>query len=206
MMIRSLAAGVALSALMGATPVVAADLILGAYAHDVTWIGKLVGSGAAGRESGADIEIGVRSRRLETWTWLGRPQAHAFISVNTNGTSDFVAAGLSWPIPIGERFYLRPGLGLAYTDGKAGLPPANAQNISPAETARRLHLYYTRIDFGSKILFQPELGLGYRFSPRLAGELSWVHISNGEIFHQGKNQGLDDAGVRLIYSFGPGGR
>lgn len=206
MMIRSLAAGVALSALMGATPVVAADLILGAYAHDVTWIGKLVGSGAAGRESGADIEIGVRSQRLNAWTWLGRPQAHAFISVNTNGTSDFVAAGLSWPIPIGERFYLRPGLGLAYTDGKAGLPPANAQNISPAETARRLHLYYTRIDFGSKILFQPELGLGYRFSPRLAGELSWVHISNGEIFHQGKNQGLDDAGVRLIYSFGPGGR
>ncbi|HEX2802002.1 MAG TPA: acyloxyacyl hydrolase [Phenylobacterium sp.] len=205
-MIRSLAAGVALSALMGATPVVAADLILGAYAHDVTWIGEMIGSGAAGRESGADIELGVRSRRLETWTWLLKPQAHAFISVNTRGTSNFVAAGLSWPIPIGERLYLRPGLGLAYTDGKAGLPPANAQNISPAETARRLHLYYTRIDFGSKILFQPELGLGYRFSPRLAGELSWVHISNGEIFHQGKNQGLDDAGVRLIYSFGPGGR
>ena len=206
MLIRILVALAALIALSAGTPASAADLILGAYAHDVTWIGKLVGSGAAGRESGADIEIGVRTQRLDSWTWLGKPQAHAFVSVNTDGTSDFVAAGLSWPIALGDRLYFRPGLGLAYTDGKAGLPPANAQNISPAETARRLHLYYTRIDFGSKMLFQPELGFGYRFSPRLAGELSWVHISNGEIFHHGKNQGLDDTGARLIYSFGPGGR
>lgn len=206
MMIRSLVVGGALLALISATPAAAADLILGAYAHDVTWIGNLVGSGAAGREGGADIEVGVRSQRLESWTWLGKPQAHAFISANTDGSSNFVAAGFSWAIPMGERLYFRPGLGLAYTDGKAGLPPANAQNISPAETARRLRLYYTRIDFGSKMLFQPELGFGYRFSPRLAGELSWVHISNGEIFHHGKNQGLDDAGARLIYRFGPGRR
>ena len=178
----------------------------GAYIHDAAFIGGALGTGSADREKGADIELGVRSDRIEWLRLIGAPQAHAFVSVNTDGTSDFVAAGFSWPIALGERFYFRPGLGLAYTDGKAGLPPANAQNIPPAETARRLRLYYTRIDFGSKMLFQPEVGFGYRFSPRLAGELSWVHISNGEIFHHGKNQGLDDAGARLIYSFGPGGR
>jgi lipid A 3-O-deacylase len=189
-----------------AAPAGAAELILGAYAHDVTYIGKVVGSGAAGREGGADIELGIRSDRIEAWRIIGAPQAHAFVSLNTNNTSNFVAAGLSWPIRISERLYFRPGLGLAYTDGKAGLPPVNAPGLAPDEIQRRLHLYLTRIDFGSKMLFQPEVNLGVHLTDRLSAELSWVHISNGEIFHHGKNQGLDDTGVRVIYALGARGQ
>lgn len=204
-MIRKLVLA-ALAAACLATPAGAAELLLGAYAHDVTYIGKVVGSGAAGREGGADIELGVRSDRIESWRWLGAPQAHAFVSLNTDNTSNFVAAGLSWPIRMGDTFYFRPGLGLAYTDGKAGLPPVNAPGLTPAEVQRRLHLYNTRIDFGSQILFEPELNLGVHLTDRLSAELSWVHISNGEIFHHGKNQGLDDTGVRLVYALGARGR
>ena len=82
-----------------------------------------------------------------------------------------------------------------------GLPPVNAPGISPAEIQRRLVLYNTRIDFGSKVLFKPELALGFRLNDRWAAELSYVHLSNGQIFHTGKNQGLDQAGARLVYSF-----
>jgi lipid A 3-O-deacylase len=208
MLLKKLAAA---AAAMGlglalAAPAGAAELILGAYAHDVTYIGKVVGSGAAGREGGADIELGIRSDRIEAWRIIGAPQAHAFVSLNTNNTSNFVAAGLSWPIRISERLYFRPGLGLAYTDGKAGLPPVNAPGLAPDEIQRRLHLYLTRIDFGSKMLFQPEVNLGVHLTDRLSAELSWVHISNGEIFHHGKNQGLDDTGVRVIYALGARGR
>ena len=92
-------------------------------------------------------------------------------------------------------------LGMAYTTGKAGLPPVNAPDLSPAEIARRLHLYHTRKDFGSHWEFEPDLALGYRVSPKLAAELSYEHLSNGEILHHGKNQGLDDLGARLIYAF-----
>ena len=125
------------------------------------------------------------------------------LSVNSNNTSNFVAAGLDWRIELGQPggFYLRPGMGLAYTDGKYGLPPANAPGLSQAEIDRRTKLYYTRIDFGDPVLFEPELALGYEFNDRLSGELSYVHLSNGQIFHQGKNQGLDDAGFRLVYKF-----
>jgi len=203
---RGVAAAAAAAALAWAGGATAAELMLGAYAHDVSYIGKLVGSGAADRESGADIELGIRSGRIEGWRLIGAPQAHAFVSLNTNGTSNFVAAGLSWPIRLGGRFYFRPGLGLAYTDGKAGLPPVNAPGLTPEEIQRRLHLYRTRIDFGSLMLFQPELNLGMRFNDRWSAELSWVHISNGEIFHHGKNQGLDDTGVRVIYALGARGR
>lgn len=197
-----LAAAAATFALAWAGGASAAELLLGAYAHDVSYIGKLVGSGAADRESGADIELGVRSGRIEGLRLIGAPQAHAFVSLNTNSTSNFVAAGLSWPIRLTDRFYVRPGLGLAYTDGKAGLPPVNAPGLTPEEIQRRLHLYLTRIDFGSHVLFEPELNLGMRFNERWSAELSWVHISNGEIFHHGKNQGLDDTGVRVIYALG----
>ncbi|MFN3512027.1 MAG: acyloxyacyl hydrolase [Phenylobacterium sp.] len=199
---RAGSAGVAAAlALAGAAPAQGAEFLLGAFAHDATFLGEGFGVGAAGREEGVDLHLGVRSARIEALDWLGRPQAHAFVSVNSEATSNFVAAGLSWPMALGDRFYLRPGLGLAYTDGEADLPPVNAPGLTPAERERRLRLYRTRIDFGSQVLLQPEISLGYRLGERWAVELSWVHISNGQIFDSGKNQGLDDAGVRLIYSF-----
>ncbi|HSV04569.1 MAG TPA: acyloxyacyl hydrolase [Phenylobacterium sp.] len=202
MLCKLAATAAALAGLGLAGPAFAAELMLGAYAHDVSFLGSAIGSGAADREKGADLELGLRSGRIEALRLIGAPQAHAFVSVNTNHTSDFVAAGLSWPVRLTHRLYLRPGLGLAYTDGKAGLPPVNAPGLTPEEIQRRLHLFQTRIDFGSRLLFEPEIALGAHLSPRWSAELSWVHISNGEVFHHGKNQGLDDAGVRVIYALG----
>lgn len=196
-------AAAAVAALACAAPAMADEVFVGVYKHDVTFIGEAVGLGAAGREDGVDIHLGYRTERIESLTWLGKPQVHAMISINSENTSNFVAAGFNWKIDLGQPggFYLRPGMGLAYTDGKAGLPPANAPNLTPEERARRTKLYYTRIDFGSKVLFEPELALGYQVNDRVSVELSYTHLSNGQIFHQGKNQGLDDAGVRLVYAF-----
>jgi hypothetical protein len=186
-----------------AAPAMADELFVGAYKHDVTFIGEAVGLGAAGREDGVDIHLGYRTDRIESLTWLGKPQVHAFVSVNSENTSNFVAVGFNWKLDFGQEggFYVRPGIGLAYTDGETGLPPVNEPGISQAEIDRRLVLYNTRIDFGSKVLFEPELALGYQFNDRWSGELSYTHLSNGQIFHQGKNQGLDDVGVRLVYAF-----
>lgn len=195
-----LVGGVALAA---AAPACAGEAFVGVYKHDVTFIGKAVGLGAAGREDGYDVHLGYRTDKLENLRWLGRPQVHAMVSINSENTSNFVAAGLDWKVDFGQPggFYLRPGMGLAYTDGKAKLPAANAPNISDEERARRTYLYYHRIEFGSHVLFEPELALGYQVSDKLSVELSYTHLSNGQIFHQGKNQGLDDAGVRLVYAF-----
>jgi hypothetical protein len=200
---KALFAAAACVAVTFAAPAFAEEAFVGVYKHDVTFIGDAVGLGAAGREDGVDVHLGYRTDRIQSLRWLGKPQVHAMVSINSKNTSNFVAAGFDWRIELGRPggFYLRPGLGLAYTDGKAGLPPANAPNISDAERARRTNLYYTRIDFGSHVLFEPELALGYDLSDHLAAELSYTHLSNGQIFHQGKNQGLDDAGVRLVYKF-----
>lgn len=192
------------SAALGfSAPALAGEAFVGVYKHDVTFIGKAVGLGAAGREDGYDVHLGYRTDKLENLGWLGKPQVHTMVSINSENKSNFVAAGFDWKIDFGQPggFYLRPGMGLAYTDGKAKLPPANAPNISDEERARRTYLYYHRIEFGSHVLFEPELALGYQVSDKVSVELSYTHLSNGQIFHQGKNQGLDDAGVRLVYAF-----
>lgn len=180
----------------------AAELMVAVLAHDVTFIGDVIGVGTAGREGGTDLQIGVRSAPIEALKRIGRPQAHAFVSFNSEDTSNFVAAGLSWPISLSKQVYIRPGMGLAYTDGEAGLPAVNAPGLTAQEIQRRLKLYNTRIDFGSHLLFQPELSVGMVLSPRLSAELTYIHLSNGQIFAQGKNQGLDDVGLRLIYKLG----
>ena len=200
---HALFAAAACAAVAFAAPSLAGEAFVGVYKHDVTFLGNAVGLGAAGREDGVDVHLGYRTDRIESLRWLGKPQAHAFVSINSENTSNFVAAGFNWRIELGQPggFYLRPGFGLAYTDGKAGLPPANAPNISDEERARRTELYYTRIDFGSQVLFEPELALGYDINDSWSTELSYTHLSNGQIFHQGKNQGLDDVGVRLVYKF-----
>lgn len=180
----------------------AGEVFGGVYAHDVTFIGSAIGVGAAGREGGADFMLGVRSDRLDGLGFIWKPQAHAMVSVNTEGTSHFAAAGLSWPIPLAGKLYFRPGIGLAYTTGQVGLPPANAPGLSAAELARRLKLYNTRIDFGSKVLFEPEIAFGLKLTEKTSIEASWVHLSNGRILgHSKKNQGMDDAGVRLAWAF-----
>ncbi|MBC7668240.1 MAG: acyloxyacyl hydrolase, partial [Gemmatimonadaceae bacterium] len=169
---KALFAMAACIAMAVAGPALAGEAFVGVYKHDVTFLGEAVGLGAAGREDGVDVHLGYRTNRIESLRWLGKPQVHAFVSINSENTSNFVATGFDWPIELGAPggFYLRPGFGLAYTDGAAGLPPVNQPGISQAEIDPRLVLYNTRIDFGSKVLFEPELALGYRFNDRVSAE------------------------------------
>ena len=173
----------------------AAEVFGGAYAHGV--------GTKQSQEGGADVMAGVRSERIDGLWWLFKPAVHGMVSFNTNVDTHFVAAGFNWPIPIlhSQKWYIRPGIGLAYTTGEADIGSAFDASVSAAERARRARLSATRIDFGSNVLFEPELAVGYRLNDAWKVEASFVHLSNGQILHQGKNQGLDDVGVRLSRRF-----
>ena len=178
-----------------ATASQAGDIFIGGYEHGL--------SAPPQSEHGQDIMLGYRTASLRGWMWLARPSVDVFISANSATSTDFVVVGLNWPLAVAYdgRLYIRPGLGLAYSTGEANIGAAFDPEVSQAERQRRLHLSQTRIDFGSHVLFSPELALGYKLTPRIAVETSYVHLSNGQIFHHGKNQGLDDVGVRMAYSF-----
>lgn len=173
----------------------------GLFAHDVEFLGETLGVGVSKREEGVDLQAGVRSEPLG---FLWRPRAYAIASVNSAGDTSFAGAGLAWRLPLarGGRLYLQPGLGVAYHTGEDQLPDFREPGITPQEAQRRAALRAEEKEYGAKVLLQPELSLGYAFNERIAGELSYVHLSNGRLYGDGQNDGLDMLGARIVYRFG----
>ena len=182
-------------ALLGARTAAAADVWAGAYAHGV--------GTKQSQEGGADIMFGFETDRIHALKWIFSPAVHGMLSFNTRVPTDFVALGFDWPIAIlhSPHWYIRPGIGFAGTTGQADIGSAFEPGISAMERTRRQRLAATRIDFGSRDLFEPELALGYKLNNDWKVEASYVHLSNGQILHSGKNQGMDDVGLRLMYRF-----
>jgi hypothetical protein len=128
----------------------------------------------SGIERGFDLQLGFRS----DWKLPGTGvQPYAFAALNSAGKTSYAAAGLAWK--FGRKLYIRPGVGLAVHNGSA------------AELQRR-----NKIGFGSRVLFEPELGIGTSLGDRASVEASWVHMSHAQLFSR-ENPGIDNLGVRL---------
>jgi hypothetical protein len=153
-----------------AAPAHAGEVFGGVYVHDVdTPLTK------SGIENGFDLQLGFRGGRIGH-TPL---QPYIFGALNTAGDTSYAAIGLS--AKFGDQIYVRPGLGIAIHNGSA---------------KKFQDLANDKIDFGSRILFEPELGIGMRVTNRASIEASWVHMSHAQLFgHQ--NPGIDNIGVRL---------
>ena len=70
-----------------------------------------------------------------------------------------------------------------------------ACHLSAQEAASRVN-QPDRLAFGSRILFEPELAVGYAIASRTSIEASWVHMSHATLFSR-QNPGIDNFGVRL---------
>ncbi len=157
-----------------ASPAAAGELFGGLHVHDVkTPLNK------GGFEDGVALQAGWRGARIRALGAVGAPSPYAFVSVSASGGTNLAAAGISWR--IGDRIYLRPGIGLAIHDRSSSGVRAGL-----------------RTDFGSRILFEPELGVGVRISERFSAEASWIHVSHATLF-SGQNPGMDNIGLRLNY-------
>lgn len=200
---RVLSACLSVAALACAAPAVAAEAWAGVLKHDVTFIGEAVGLGAAGVEDGWNVHVGVRSERMEAWRPLGRPYVYGFAAVNTAGDTSYGGVGIGWKLDVAGPggFYIRPGMGLVVHDGEEELPDFRIPGLPPEEVARRVALRDEKIEFGSRVLFQPEFSVGYQLTDDWSAELSYVHLSHGQIFGSGKNQGLDEVGFRVNRRF-----
>lgn len=161
-----------------AVPAAAGELYGGVYAHGVeTPFTFDTGEG------GVDLQAGYRFDEIDSLAAIGRPAPQIFASVNTQGDTSFVSAGLSWKAELGP-VYIRPGVGLM---------------VHNAPELRVDRLSEMRTDLGSRVLFSPELAVGARLSQRLSAEASWVHISGARLFDNQQNPGIDMMGVRLNY-------
>jgi hypothetical protein len=171
-MVRKLTILAALLAV--AAPAAAQEAFGGIFIHGVDTPLTLGGD----PENGADVQLGYRAKTVGRI--FGRPiQPYAFGALNTAGNTSFVAAGIS--TKFGDRFYVRPGLGIAIHNGSA------AKFDNP---------FNDKVEFGSRVLFEPELGIGVRVNRRLTAEASFVHLSHAQLFGR-ENPGIDTIGVRL---------
>lgn len=153
----------------------AGDVFAGVSAHEVDTPFSL-----KTRESGVDVQIGYRAGKIDALALIGKPAPYVFASVNTKGDTSFIAVGLSWK--LGKTLYARPGIGLALHDGPIPRSTINGR----------------RSDLGSRILFEPEIAIGYQLSEKAALELSWTHISNATLL-SGQNPGIDMIGLRVNF-------
>ena len=150
----------------------ASEVFGGLYVHDVDTPLSI-----GGVEGGMDVQLGWRGGRI------GRTplQPYVFGALNTAGETSYAAAGLS--AKFGDRIFIRPGLGIAVHNGSA----KNFEDPTNHKT-----------EFGSRVLFEPELAVGARISSRATIEASWIHLSHAQLFgHQ--NPGMDNFGVRLSF-------
>lgn len=148
----------------------AAELFGGLHVHDVK-----TPLDESGIEDGVDLSLGYRGGPL-FGTFL---HPYVFAAVNSAGTTSYAAAGVSARVGLGKGWYFRPGLGVAIHTGSAGK-------------------YYRtdKIAFGSRVLFEPEIGIGTAVSDRVSVEASWVHMSHAQLAGR-ENPGVDNLGVRV---------
>lgn len=164
------------ASLMFAVPTAHADeVFVGLYAHAIDTPLTLRTD-----EGGADVELGYRFEPIEQLKFLGKPSPYLIGSLNTRGDTSFIGGGLSWKLGRGP-IYVRPEIGIVVHDGPS---------LKLAPNGRHLEL-------GSRVLFEPGIGIGTRLNERVSIEASWVHISQGRIFDYEQNPGVDMWGARL---------
>jgi hypothetical protein len=148
----------------------AGELFGGIYKHGVDTPLTFGGS----PEGGMDFQLGYRAGPIIPRTKL---EPYVFGALNSKGDTSYAAVGLAWK--FGDKYFVRPGLGIAIHNG-------STDDFNRTD----------RIAFGSRILFEPELGIGARLNDRLTIEASWVHMSHATLF-SGQNPGIDNIGARL---------
>ena len=161
-------------AITAAAPAQAGDVFGGLYAHNVN---TPLSFGSP--EGGLDVQLGYRADPIIGALKL---EPYIFGALNTKGDTSYAAIGLSRK--FGDRVYVRPGIGLAIHTGSA---------------AKFENPFNNKIEFGSRILFEPELGIGFKASERMSIEASWVHMSHATLFAR-QNPGIDNIGARLNFT------
>ena len=166
-----LVTAIALAAVPGTA--CAGELFGGIHVHDVKTPLNL-----SNIETGVDLSLGFRGGTIAQ-VWRVRLQPYVFAALNSAGNTDYAAAGISARFGLGRGWYVRPGIGLAIHDGSAGK-----------------YFRSDKIAFGSRVLFEPELGLGAQLNRRVSVEASWVHMSHAQLEGR-ENPGIDNLGFRV---------
>ncbi|WP_421790403.1 hypothetical protein [Hyphobacterium sp.] len=163
------------------------EVRLGVTAHDL----------ARSIEDGPNVTFGIVGPEIEPLSFIWSPRPYAHISVNTVGLTNFGGVGLEWDFPLSDVISFQPAFGIAYHDGVNDIDP----NAPPGDP-NRIRLATTRALLGEHVLFHSTFALNWELSEQMTVAAFYEHISHGQILGSGRNQALDNAGIRFGIRFG----
>ncbi len=128
--------------------------------------------------------------------WALSPQPYLGALINLEGKTSYGSAGLLWRQELSQKLYMDFSLGLAVHNGTLDINFQRGPSFR--ETFDR---FDTEIEFGSRVLFKPQLSLGYRVTDEWAGEIYFEHLSHATLLDDKDNDGVDIVGIRAAKRF-----
>ncbi len=148
------------------------------------------------KESGINLNGELVFASPDFLSWAHAPRPYVMASVNTSGDTSYAAVGLTWDFDLADVWSFEPGFGYAVHDGDPLDNPYLPQDPS------RGPFQDTTLLLGSRDLFRTSLALTREIGDSWGVQLAYEHLSHGQVLGSGRNQGLDELGVRLQYRFG----
>ncbi|MEQ8301087.1 MAG: acyloxyacyl hydrolase [Hyphomonas sp.] len=149
----------------------------------------------ADKEDGPNISAELVLTSPDFLSVILAPRPYVMGSVNTSGNTSFGAAGLIWNFKLTDRLSFEPGVGYALHDGALESPFPVGDPKSDAFTSNHVLL-------GSHDLFRTSLAFNYAIDERWGAQVMYEHLSHGQVLGNGRNQGLDNVGLRVTYALG----
>lgn len=146
----------------------------------------------ADKEDGPNISGELRFKSPDFLGWAGSPHPYLMVSVNTQGATSYAGGGLEWDWEFTPGWHIEPGLGYVLHDGEISNPFANG-------TPEAAAFFEEHVLLGSEDLFRTSLALTWDMSDSFALQAIYEHLSHGQILGEGRNQGLDEIGVRAVW-------
>jgi lipid A 3-O-deacylase len=184
----------AFGAAMAVAPLAAANIDevhVGVMAHNIC----VTDCKNADKEDGPNVDFQLSFESPDFLHWMGAPQPYIVGSLNVAGDTSFGGVGLEWRWDFADKWALEPGVGYVVHDGAINNPFANGTPEAAQFTDENVLL-------GSKDLFRTSLGITRDFEGPWEMQIQFEHLSHGQILGEGRNQGMDQIGVRFGYQFG----
>lgn len=148
----------------------------------------------ANKEPGQSINGDILFGSPDFLKYIWSPKPYVMASANLNGDTSFGGVGLHWSFGFADKWAFEPSFGYVIHDGELESPYPQGDPRGDAFTEDHVLL-------GSRDLFRTTLGLHHQINETWGVELMYEHLSHGQVLGKGRNQGLDNIGVRVSYSF-----
>lgn len=147
------------------------------------------------KEDGVNVTGELVFASPDALRWVLRPRPYLMASVNTAGETSYAGGGVAWRVPLARSWAVEPGLGYVVHSND------ELDNPYPPSDPRRGPFQEDTLLLGSRDLFRLSLAVSRDVTDAFGVQLVFEHLSHGQIIGEGRNQGLDELGMRFTYRF-----